>query len=105
MRQEQLAPIFRDAFIPQHIVETDVPSTAKVVDEQTASDVDGTAEVTSDLPDAYPMIQPMKAAFHFDSVEGFGEWQILISGRADRDLRAAKRSDQKLFGIILKKIR
>ena len=51
------------------------------------------------------MIQPMKAAFHFDSVDGFGEWQILVSTRADRNLREYKRSDQKLFRIILKKIK
>jgi hypothetical protein len=69
------------------------------------SDIQESAEDTSDVPAAYPLIQPMKAAFHFDSVEGFGEWQILISGRADRDLREAKKSDQKLFRIILKKIK
>ena len=56
-------------------------------------------------PSAFPLVQPMKAAFYFDSVEGFGDWRILISTRADRNLREAKRGDQKLFAIILKKIK
>ncbi|TBU42438.1 hypothetical protein BD309DRAFT_866309 [Dichomitus squalens] len=47
----------------------------------------------------------MKAALHFDSVQGFGEWRILISTRADRDLRQARRKNTKLFKIIVKKIK
>jgi hypothetical protein len=54
---------------------------------------------------AYPMVQPMKAALYFDSVVGFGEWRILISTRADRDLREARRMDAKSFKIIIKKIK
>ena len=59
----------------------------------------------NEIPAAYPFIQPMKAAFHFDSVEGFGEWRILISTRADRNLRESKKKNPKLFAIILKKIK
>ncbi|RXW22210.1 hypothetical protein EST38_g3633 [Candolleomyces aberdarensis] len=59
------------------------------------------ADVT---PAAYPCIQPMKAALYFESASGFGDWHILISSRADRDLRGARRSDAKFFEIILKKI-
>jgi hypothetical protein len=51
------------------------------------------------------MIQPMKAALYFESVEGFGDWRIFISTSADRDLREARRSDQKRFDIYVKKIR
>ena len=58
-----------------------------------------------DVSEAYPNIQPMKAALYFDSVEGFGDWRILISTRADKNLREAKRDDQKSFAIYLKKIR
>ena len=47
----------------------------------------------------------MKAALHFDSVQGFGEWRILISTRADRDLRQARRKNPSLFKIIVKKIK
>ena len=51
------------------------------------------------------MVQPMKAALYFDSADGFGDWRILISTRADRNLREAKRGDQNLFRIIIKKIK
>ncbi|KAJ2931128.1 hypothetical protein H1R20_g5904, partial [Candolleomyces eurysporus] len=53
---------------------------------------------------AYPCIQPTTPALYFESASGFGEWQILISSRADRDLRSARRSDGKFFKIVMKKI-
>ena len=56
-------------------------------------------------PAAYPLVQPMKAALYFDSADGFGAWRILISTRADRDLRHARNEDAKLFDIYIKKIR
>ena len=60
-----------------------------------------TAQPTS----AFPMIQPMKAALYFDSVEGFGEWRILLSTRATQDLRESKRNDGSTFKVIVKKIK
>lgn len=54
---------------------------------------------------AFPMIQPMKAALYFDDVEGFGEWSILLSTRAQKDLRDYKRADGAMFRIIMKKIK
>lgn len=45
------------------------------------------------------------SALYFDSAEGFGEWRILISTRADRDLRDARRRDYAFFKIIVKKIK
>lgn len=56
------------------------------------------------VPLAYPCVQPMKAALYFESATGFGDWRILISTRADRDLRNARRGDQKFFKIVIKKI-
>jgi hypothetical protein len=44
-------------------------------------------------------------ALHFNSAEGFGEWRILISARADGDLRETRRKDRKSFAIIVKKIK
>ena len=73
--------------------------------------LDGTApkarpdQDDGDVPAAYPLVQPMKAALYFDSAEGFGEWRILISTRADRNLRQARRGDAKLFQIFVKKIK
>ncbi|KAF8261744.1 hypothetical protein EI94DRAFT_1809815 [Lactarius quietus] len=57
------------------------------------------------VPVAYPQVQPMKAALYFDSVDGFGQWRILISGRADRNLREMRKKDTNLFRITLKKIK
>ena len=51
------------------------------------------------------MIQPMKAALYFDDIEGFGEWSILLSTRAQKDLRDYKRADAAMFRIIMKKIK
>ena len=56
------------------------------------------------VPSAYPLVLPMKAALYFDSAEGFGDWRILISTRADRDLRHDKREGSN-FDIFVKKIK
>ena len=54
---------------------------------------------------AFPMIQPMKAALYFDDIEGFGEWSIMLSTRAQKDLREARRADGAVFRIVMKKIK
>lgn len=48
---------------------------------------------------------PMKAALYLDGVDGFGEWRVQISSKAEKHLRSAKRADSKLFNIIMKKIK
>ncbi|KAI0286423.1 hypothetical protein BC826DRAFT_1108859 [Russula brevipes] len=60
---------------------------------------------TPEIPAAYPQVQPMKAALYFDSAEGFGQWRIFVSGRADRNLRETRKKDGNLFRITLKKIK
>ena len=54
---------------------------------------------------AFPMVQPMKAALYFDDIEGFGEWSILLSTRAQKDLREVKRADGTVFRIVMRKIK
>ena len=66
---------------------------------------DNNIEIREHVPAAYPQVQPMKAALYFDSVEGFGQWRILISGRADGNLRELRKKDTNLFRITLKKIK
>ena len=51
------------------------------------------------------MVQPMKAALYFDNAVGFGEWTILLDNRAIQNLREARRTDAKHFGIIIKKMK
>ena len=50
-----------------------------------------------------PLVQPMKNSVYFDSVEGFGEWPILLSTRAMRDLRGIGK-DGTMFEATIKKI-
>lgn len=54
---------------------------------------------------AFPMVQPMKATLYFDDIEGFGEWPIQLSTRAQKDLRDVKRADGAMFRIVMKKIK
>ena len=51
------------------------------------------------------MVQQMKAALYFDSADGFGEWRILISTRANTDLRYMRKKSPALFDITLNKIK
>ena len=53
----------------------------------------------------FSIIQPMKDALYFDDIEGFGEWSILLSTRAQKDLRDVKRADGAVFRIVMKKIK
>ncbi|TFK22056.1 hypothetical protein FA15DRAFT_706710 [Coprinopsis marcescibilis] len=49
--------------------------------------------------------QPLKAALYFDSVFGFGHWEIRIEERGIRDIRSAFKEDRKKYKIIMKKIK
>lgn len=51
------------------------------------------------------MIQSMKAALYFDNIEGFGEWSVLLSTRAQKNLRDFKRADGAMFRIVMVKIK
>ena len=90
MRQPDLEEVFRKSYIPESVA-TDVESSPETVTAQA-------------VPIAYPQVQPMKAALYFDSVEGFGEWQIYLSTRANKNMRETRRKDPALFEIIVKKI-
>lgn len=63
------------------------------------------ADVDIVEPVAYDTIPPLKATLTFDSVEGFGDWHILISTRAFQDLRNARRREPRLFVTYVKKMR
>ena len=77
--------------------------------EKFAKDVAPEASSPEDLEssttaNAYPMVQPMKAALYFDSARGFGEWRVLISTEAYKNLREHRRADKKICKIIVKRI-
>ncbi|KIK71556.1 hypothetical protein GYMLUDRAFT_33762 [Collybiopsis luxurians FD-317 M1] len=69
----------------------------EIVEDETA--------VVQVIPAAFPKIQPIKSALYFDSVDGFGEWTILISQNADAELRSRHRKERHSFDIIVKKIK
>ena len=54
---------------------------------------------------AFPMVQPMKVSLYFDGIKGFGEWQILLSTRAQKYLRDVKRANAAMFQTVMKKIK
>jgi len=52
-----------------------------------------------------PQDQQLQAALHIHDVDGFGEWQVVISSRATKYLRELRRRDGKIIVCVLKKIR
>lgn len=47
----------------------------------------------------------MNATLYFENVEGFGDWLILLSTRAQKDLRDFKRADGVIFRIAMEKLK
>ena len=62
-------------------------------------------ECSPDANENVPFVSPIRASFSFDAVEGFGEWQLWLLSRAQKDLRFARKKNPKLFDIIMKKMR
>ncbi|GLB36677.1 putative uvrD-like helicase C-terminal domain [Lyophyllum shimeji] len=99
LRLPEVTIAIQKAFIPPK--DTTAPSKLETEGPLAQTDEQEVVQV----PSAYPAVQPMKSALHFNSAEGFGEWRVLISTRADGDLREARRKDRKTFAIIVKKIK
>jgi len=51
------------------------------------------------------IIQPIKATLHFENVEGFGEWRILLSTKTQKYMRRVKRGNGVMFEIVVKKMK
>lgn len=49
--------------------------------------------------------QSWAVSFQFDAAEGFGDWQLWLLSRAQRDLRINRKKNPKLFDIILLKMK
>lgn len=99
IRRPEFVKAIRVSYIPRAPSKTDEPA-PESVDDKFVIVAD-----TGAVPSAYPIVQPMKAALYFDSVDGFGEWRILISTRADKNLREARKKTPEIFRIIIKKIK
>ncbi|KAH7926210.1 hypothetical protein BV22DRAFT_1063475 [Leucogyrophana mollusca] len=96
LREPEYADVIRSMYLPEETVE--------VHDATHSASADSSTEA-GEAPNAYPMVQPMKAALYFDNAEGFGDWTILIGSAADRKLREYRKADVKIFSIIVKKIK
>ncbi|KAI0321916.1 hypothetical protein OF83DRAFT_135754 [Amylostereum chailletii] len=100
-RQPALASTLKTNYIPSDIPDEDVSAAQN---EGNSVLFDGDISLQHIAP-SFPHVQPMKAAFHFESAEGFGDWHIYVSGRAKGHLREAKRKNANMFRIYLKKIK
>ena len=105
-RKEETAAFFKAVYLPSQSLQLAVTTPAQRTDGNVKS-ASSEPVVPSSAPSqgAFPLVQPVKAALYFDSAKGFVEWRILISTRADQDLRQARRRDAKLFRIFVKKIK
>ena len=101
LRRESLTSAFKRNYIPFPAAEVVVKGPGTNLADSSHQAI----EAPEEIPAAYPQVQPMKAALYFDNADGFGQWRILISGRADRNLREARKKDTNLFRITLKKIK
>ena len=59
---------------------------------------------TEDLTTGWTFGTPNSLKYFEDSVEGFGEWKILLSTRCEQCLRQYWRREAKRFEIVKKKI-
>ena len=100
-RLESLTNAFKKNYIPFSAVEEAVRAPSANLADSSYQII----KAPEEIPAAYPQVQPIKAALYFDNADGFGQWRILISGRADRNLREARKKDTNLFRITLKKIK
>jgi len=101
LRRPLVSEIFKSSYMKVNIVKE---SAAR---ETAPSPYANESITTPDWPtgQAFPTIQPMKTSLYLDDIEEFGEWAILLSTRAQKDLRDVKRSDGAMFRIVMKKIR
>lgn len=90
-----------EAYIPTEAIGEDNDT----IDNGTDISVNLSVQHENEAPAAYPMVQPIKAALYFETADGFGEWRILISTRADRNLREFRNKNPTLFRIVIKKIK
>jgi len=100
LRQPLVSEIFKSSYAKVYLVEE-----TRAKGEVPAPETETAIKSNRPAGPAFPMIQPMKASLYFEGIEGFGEWAILLSTRALKDLRDVRRSDGAMFRIVMKKIK
>ncbi len=101
-RQEPHCSFFRTVYLPRLPNEEESSISTDSI-PQTPTSPSVPSKIRGSLP-ARPLDQPLTASLFMDGIESFGEWPILTSPRAQRDLRKARKEDGKKFKIIVKKI-
>ncbi|CAE6534820.1 unnamed protein product [Rhizoctonia solani] len=96
-----LAPHARALFFKQPLQYVPSKSTPK---PDKPSEGGKVGDTTEPEVGAYPHIRPLAAAKYFDEGTGLGAWNIIVSGRAVRDLRQIQKGDSHVFGMVHKKI-
>ena len=91
LREPPLSEIFKSLYTETELPLEGAPSLAPGPDQ-------------SNNP-AFPMVQSMKATLSFDDIEEFGEWPILLSTRAQKDLRDFGRANGAVFQSVMEKIK
>ncbi|KZT08925.1 uncharacterized protein LAESUDRAFT_566389 [Laetiporus sulphureus 93-53] len=90
LRHPRLVDELRNAYIPEQ-------SYANLSTQQSTR-LNASADLSS-------VLEHMRPSAHFDGVDGFGPWRVIILSRAEGDLRTARNKVPKLFDIISRKIR
>ena len=99
LREPLVSEVFKSSYMKINLAKENT-----VKEKASPLETDAVVPDRSDRP-GLPMIQPMKASLYLGDIEGFGEWGILLSPRAQKDLRDVKRSDAAVFRIVMKKIK
>ncbi|TCD65379.1 hypothetical protein EIP91_002743 [Steccherinum ochraceum] len=105
-----LAPLISEAYLATFSsgttsAEANVIADMPLTTSATTDEGNEPVHVPDDPPPASLHVQPLKAALHFESAEGFGNWRIHITSRAESDLRIMRKKNVVLFDIILKKLK
>lgn len=94
----------KDYFLSSFLTQIRAKTTTKS-DPEVDNTADALRTPTEDL-NTGEYLGTLSSVKYFDeSVEGFGEWKILLSTRCEQHLRQFSRRDAKRFEIIKKKIR
>ncbi|KAI0668726.1 hypothetical protein C8Q78DRAFT_979481 [Trametes maxima] len=100
-RREPNVSFFRAAYLPAPIDDKIVSPPKDDNEEEPRRPTDTSDEV---FTPATSQNHLLRASLFPEGIESFGEWPIMTSARAQRDLRKTRKEDAKKFKIIVKKI-
>ncbi|KAJ6569465.1 hypothetical protein B0H19DRAFT_938852 [Mycena capillaripes] len=97
------------ASVRAELLPAETYSLAESQETSTSNDADAAATYQPDIDssaETYPTSRPLKfSTLYRRRATGFGDWEINIALRAERDLREYNQRDRKTFLVIVKKMR